>query len=180
MIGVILARLQPIHNGHIALIKTACEQCDKVYLFVGSADKINERNPLPIHLRLQLIKEALEESKLSNKVIVTPLDDLSSEDNNSYEWGFYLYSNIVAKIKNSYFTIYYSDGFEIITKWFPGCILRNFVTLHLMARNAVEGGVSATEVRKLIVDKDITTLATKVPKCVIFNFNTIYNLILLQ
>ena len=35
-IGVILARLQPIHNGHLELIKKAWEENDEVYVFIGS------------------------------------------------------------------------------------------------------------------------------------------------
>ena len=47
-IGVILARLQPIHNGHLALIEKAIQENDETYIFVGSANKFNKRNPLPI------------------------------------------------------------------------------------------------------------------------------------
>ena len=58
--GVILARLQPIHNGHLALIKKAVAENDEVYIFIGRADKFNQRNPLPISLRLQLTEEAID------------------------------------------------------------------------------------------------------------------------
>ena len=59
-IGVILARLQPIHNGHLALIEKACKENEVVYVFIGSADKFNQRNPLPISLRRQLAEEAIK------------------------------------------------------------------------------------------------------------------------
>ena len=49
-IGVVLARLQPIHNGHLALIEKAYNENDEVYVFIGSADKFNQRNPLPLVL----------------------------------------------------------------------------------------------------------------------------------
>lgn len=68
--------------------------------------------------------------------------------------GFYLYSKVVTEIQQSNFTIYYSDGFEIITSWFPGFILRNNVSLNLLARNATEEGISATMVRDMIVRND--------------------------
>ena len=45
--GVILARFQPVHNGHLALIKKAVKENDKVVLLVGSSDKFNIRNPIP-------------------------------------------------------------------------------------------------------------------------------------
>lgn len=76
MVGVIVARLQPIHNGHIALITKAASECERVIVLVGSADKLNKRNPLPIDFRLRLAKFALV--NLYN-VEVYPLDDLSDE-----------------------------------------------------------------------------------------------------
>jgi len=175
--GIILARFQPIHNGHLALIDKAIMENDEVYIFIGSADKFNKRNPLPISLRLQLVEESLKEKydecDLKN-VHVVPLDDLTDESDNSHEWGFYLYSKIVSTCKNPYFTIYYSDGFEIITTWFPSFILRNNVNLCLLARNATESGISATEVRQLI-EEDDSNLESVVPNCVYENRETIKN-----
>lgn len=45
--GVILARFQPIYNGHVALI--------------GSADKLNVRNPIPIDFRIELEEFSLKD-----------------------------------------------------------------------------------------------------------------------
>lgn len=186
--GVILARLQPIHKGHLALIEKAIQENDEVYVFIGSADKFNQRNPLPISLRLQLTNEAIKEAfppKIHqmcddetelvggyNKVKVIPLDDLTDESDNSHDWGFYLYSKIVTECKNPCFTIYYSDGFEIITTWFPSFILRNNVSLCLLARNATVSGISATKVRQMI-EEDSQDLDIYVPKCVVDNRETI-------
>lgn len=148
--GVILARFQPIHNGHIELIKKACNQHDTVLILVGSADKLNERNPIPIDFRLQMITESLKEHNLLQQCRVIPLDDLSSESDNSYEWGFYLYAKITDILKDSLFTMYYSDGFEIITRWFPPVIMRYYVSLSLLSRGSIASGVSATLVREYI------------------------------
>lgn len=82
-------------------------------------------------------------------------DNSNNRDNckhRSHDWGFYLYSFIVSQTHEPNFTIYYSDGFEIITSWFPGFLLRNNVSLSLLARNACEDGISATEVRELILN----------------------------
>ena len=162
-VGVILARLQPIHNGHIALIEKASCENDEVIVLLGSADKLNERNPIPFPIRFKMACDAL--SHLNN-VSVHGLDDLSTEADNSHEWGFYLYSKIVTIIQQSNFTIYYSDGFEIITSWFPGFILRNNVSLSLLARGSVEKGISATSVRELIINENWEELEKVVPKCV--------------
>lgn len=78
---------------------------------------------------------------------------------NSQDWGFYLYANIVSIIKESHFNIYYSDG--IITTWFPKFMLKGYISMTLMAREQVEEGISATVVR------DALSLSLEGPKCVI-------------
>ena len=177
-VGVILARLQPIHNGHLALIKKASEENDEVHVFIGSADKFNERNPIPINMRHDMAMAAVVAAGLKN-VSLHWLDDLSNEGDNSHEWGFYLYSKIVTEIQQSNFTIYYSDGFEIITSWFPSFILRNNISLSLLARNAVESGVSATKVREFIMADD-PRLIDVVPISVYENRESIKQLITLS
>lgn len=163
--GVILARFQPVHNGHIALIKKACAENTKVLLLVGSAGVLNKRNPIPLNLRVELLEAALEEAGIRDRCIISPLQDLTNESDNSKDWGFYLYANIVSIIKEAAFNIYYSDGYEIITTWFPKFILRDYISMTLMARTQVEDGVSATTVREAIVnDKDLSNL---VPECVV-------------
>ena len=177
--GIILARLQPIHNGHLELIKKAIEENDEVYVLIGSADKFNQRNPLPIHLRQQLAEEAILDNlcelarETDTQVSVHPLDDLTDESDNSHDWGFYLYSKIVTLTNNPCFTIYYSDGFEIITTWFPSFILRNNVSLCLLARGATAAGISATKVRELILSENDEELKKWVPTCVYENRKTI-------
>jgi nicotinamide-nucleotide adenylyltransferase len=177
-IGVILARLQPIHNGHLALIQKASEENDEVHVFIGSADKFNERNPIPINMRHDMAMAAIVERGIKN-VSIHWLDDLDDEKNNSHDWGFYLYSKVVSEIQQSNFTIYYSDGFEIITSWFPGFILRNNVSLSLLARGAVEDGVSATQVREFIMNDD-NRLKQVVPTSVYENKESIKQLITLS
>lgn len=180
-VGVILARLQPVHKGHLALIEKSIKENDETYIFVGSADKFNERNPIPIGLRIQLLRGAIEESfpdfqwrpvynlygDGERTITIVPLDDLTDESQNDHEWGFYLYSNIVSASGSANFTMYYSDGFEIITSWFPGFILRNNVSLNLIARNTMEEGICATAVRNAIENDDVELLKKYVTKNVL-------------
>ena len=154
--GVILARFQPIHNGHLALIKKACSENDKVLLLVGSADKVNKRNPIPIKVRIKLLETALEDEGLLSRCIIHPLNDLTDESDNSQDWGFYLYANIVSIIKESHFNI---------TTWFPKFMLKGYISMTLMAREQVEEGISATVVRDAL--RSNLSLEGLVPKCVI-------------
>lgn len=167
--GVILARFQPIHNGHLQLIHKAVAENDQVLVIIGSIDKLNTRNPIPWTIRKEMVEEAIADTFLvqghREKITVVELPDLSDESDNSHDWGFYLYSFIVSQTKEPNFTIYYSDGFEIITSWFPGFLLRNNVSLSLLARNTCEEGVSATEVREMILT-DKGALKDCVPECV--------------
>lgn len=172
-IGVILARFQPIHNGHIHLIKQACKENEEVIIFIGSANKLSARNPIPVELREKYVLEALKEHELEKQCTVKILDDLGEETDNGLEWGFYLYANIVKFAGQSNFTMYYSDGFEIITTWFPGYILRHHVSLSLLARGGVESGVSATLVRKYIQDEDVLKVKDSVPQVIYENRSTI-------
>lgn len=178
-VGVILARMQPVHLGHLALIEKAMRENDEVYIFIGSADKFNARNPLPIHLRMSLTENAIQEmvKERFNLVYppykIVPLDDLTDESDNSHDWGFYLYSKIVTETQSSNFTIYYSDGYEIITTWFPGFILRNNVSLSLLARGGTVDGISATKIRNAILFNEEETLLKYVPTVVYENRATI-------
>ena len=167
-VGVIIARLQPIHKGHLELVRQALNENDEVLILVGSADKLNKRNPIPIAMRLDLAKRAIAEEFGDNadKVKIMPLNDLTDETDNSHDWGFYLYSKIVSETYNPNFTIYYSDGFEIITTWFPSFLLRNNVSLALLARNATVEGISATKIREYILEENEEELKKYVPNCV--------------
>lgn len=186
-IGVILARFQPIHNGHIELIKKACDENDSVLILIGSADKLNARNPIPIDIRISLVKQAILEmgDNYHTKCSVVAFDDLTSETDNSIEWGFYLYANVVKNINQHNFTMYYSDGFEIITSWFTGSILRNHVSLSLLARGNTCEGLSATQVRQKILlyhetSMDFEGLKKYVPNVIIDNIKMIYTFLKLQ
>ena len=87
-VGVIIARLQPIHKGHLELVRQALVENDKVLILVGSADKLNKRNPIPIAMRLELAKKAIAEEfgDDANKVEIKPLNDLTDESDNSHDW----------------------------------------------------------------------------------------------
>ena len=57
--GVILARFQPIHNGHLQLIKKACDENEQVLVIIGSIDKLSKRNPIPWTIRKQLVVKTI-------------------------------------------------------------------------------------------------------------------------
>ena len=156
MTGVILFRAQPFHNGHLNMVSKAFEDCrasdSELYIFVGSADKQGTvRNPMPIDFRLMLIKGALHEAFSSEDlkhIHIIPLEDLTDEADNSYNWGRYLFVKMFNHTKDTDMTIYYSDNPQIMLNWFDAddrwCLRFKFLDRY--------EGISATLVRSLIND----------------------------
>lgn len=154
MTGVILFRAQPFHLGHLNMVKKAYEDCKStnsdLYIFVGSADKSGTiRNPLPIDFRLMLIEGSLHEVFSTQDLMhihIVPLNDLSDEADNSYNWGRYLFLKMLNHTKDVDMTIYYSDKPEIMLSWFDKedrwCLRFKFLDRYK--------GISATQVRNLI------------------------------
>jgi nicotinamide-nucleotide adenylyltransferase len=155
MTGVILFRAQPFHNGHLAQIKRALvEAMDygfKLYIFVGSADKSGtKRNPIPIDVRLDLIKNSLEgelAARALRYIEVVPLDDFSDEANNTPSWGAYFYRAMCKHTDDTDFIFYYSDKPEIALSWF-GDNEREHIYFKFLPR--VEDDISATHIRALL------------------------------
>ena len=177
MVGVILFRAQPFHNGHLYMIKRAYEDCKQnqsdLYVFVGSADKCGTaRNPLPIDFRMMLIEGSLREEFNSEElkhIHIFPLDDLTDEADNSYNWGRYLFIKMFNKTKDSDMTIYYSDRPEIMLGWFDADD-RWLLRFKFLDRYE---GISATEVRNLMLGGTGRLINTVVPNFVAMHLQEI-------
>ena len=154
MTGIILFRAQPFHNGHLAQIRRALYDANNltnIYIFVGSADKSGtKRNPIPIDVRLDLVKNSLKEALNPihlNNIHVVPLNDLSDEANNTHSWGEYLYYNMCEYTGDTDFIFYYSDKPEIALSWF-GDNEREHIFFKFLPR---VNNVNATKVRELLI-----------------------------
>ena len=154
MTGIILFRAQPFHNGHLAQIRRALYDANNltnIYIFVGSADKSGtKRNPIPIDVRLDLVKNSLKEALNPihlNNIHVVPLNDLSDEANNTHSWGEYLYNKMCEYTGDTDFIFYYSDKPEIALSWF-GDNEREHIFFKFLPR---VNNVNATEVRELLI-----------------------------
>lgn len=183
MTGIILFRAQPFHNGHLAQIRRAL--CDannltNIYIFVGSADKSGtKRNPIPIDVRLDLVKYSLEEAfnsiQLKN-IHVVPLNDLSDEANNTHSWGEYLYKNMCELTGDTDFIFYYSDKPEIALSWFDSTTISH-IYFRFLPR--VEN-ISATSVRISLArldNLDRMALETDLPPYVYSQIDRLHNYI---
>ena len=154
MTGVIIFRAQPLHNGHMNTIKKAYEDCkttnSQLYIFVGSADKVGTlRNPLPIDYRLMLLEGSLHElypSEDLKNIHIIPLEDMTDESDNSYNWGRYLFVKMLGYTKDADMTIYYSDRPDIMLNWFDA---KDRWLLRFKFLDRFEN-ISATLVRRLL------------------------------
>ena len=175
MTGVILFRAQPFHNGHLNMINKAFDDCvvgcdSDLYVFVGSADKSGtKRNPLPINVRLDLIKGSLHEhfsTESLKRIHVIPLDDLTDESDNSYNWGRYLFIKMFNETHDSDMTIYYSDDPRIMLGWFDA---EDRWLLRFKFLDRYEG-ISATKVRNAFLEDDKKEVERLVPNYVFINY----------
>lgn len=57
MRGLVVGRFQPLHNGHVQLVKLAQEQCGNVVIAVGSTNaKPSARNPFTFEERREMLQ----------------------------------------------------------------------------------------------------------------------------
>lgn len=157
--AVLLTRAQPFTAAHEGLLKVMLSEHKNVCIVIGSADKSGtERNPFDIKLRLAFVKAVLEErliEKERERVVLFPLKDWEDENNKITlkEWGSYLYYNIVSRIKTKEIVFYYSDGEETLQEWFNSEV-KQHVTYRLFDRTKEFDGISATKLRKAMIEGD--------------------------
>jgi len=58
--AVLIGRFQPLHNGHMALLRAALERAEQIVVVLGSAWQApNPKNPFSWQERAQMLREAL-------------------------------------------------------------------------------------------------------------------------
>lgn len=169
-VGVFLSRMQPIHNAHLWMIENVLKENDEVLIIIGSANKAGiQRNPFNIELRKQLLIAALKErfgKDYKEKIKVIELPDWSSEENNNdTEWGRLIYYTVVGNIGVKEFSYYCSENSEMIKGWFEDSI-KERINFRFFSRNNEFNGLSATKIRKAILEENVQFIKDYCPKCV--------------
>lgn len=89
--GIILGRFQHIHIGHDRLINIGLSLCDKLLIFIGSAQESGTiRNPYDYNYRVSLINEIYKDEIDSGRIILYPLEDMTNENDLTPKWGRYV------------------------------------------------------------------------------------------
>ena len=152
--GVFLARMQPVHNAHLFVVNKALEECDKVLIVLGSENKVDMlRNPYDITLREQMLRECFNDEQ-NGKITIITLPDWSMESDidSAKIWGRYFYYNVVSRIGQKRFLLYYSDDVAILDSWFNDTEVRQYITYRNFERSNIFEGLSATKIRQAFID----------------------------
>lgn len=153
-IGVFIARFQPLHKAHMYVIEKALQECDKVVIMLGSSNKENmPRNPFNFRLRKELLSESLSNTHDMTKIQIYQFPDWSEENlvTDDAVWGHYLYYNIVSRINQKYFTLYYSDDPQIVKNWFDDEV-KKYISFCFLDRKKVFEGLSSTKIRQALLN----------------------------
>lgn len=171
--GVFLARMQPVHNAHLFMVNKALEENDKVLIVLGSENKVDMlRNPYDIQLREQMLRECFDEEQ-NKKISITTLPDWSMESDidNAEIWGRYFYYNVVSRIGQKRFSLYYSDDPAILDSWFKNTEIYQYITYRNFERSSIFEGLSATNIRQAFIDDNREYIRKFCPKSVVNRFS---------
>lgn len=77
--GILIGRMQPVHNGHIQVIKKTLEEVDEIIIGIGSAQLSHElKNPFTAGERVMMLTQALAENNINpSKYYVIPMEDIN-------------------------------------------------------------------------------------------------------
>ncbi len=148
--GILIGRMQPVHNGHMQVIEQILEEVDEVIIGIGSVQMSHElKDPFTAGERIVMMSQALAERDIDpSRYYIIPMQDI----NFNAVWVAYI------KMLTPPFSIVYS-GNPLVKQLFAeeGYEVRQpplFDRLHL----------SGTEVRRRILNgenwKDLVPNAT--------------------
>lgn len=161
-IALYLGRFQPMHKGHLEVIKRILKRHDELIIVIGSAQaKREHQNPLSAKERKDLVKKVLEghnDVGTEKKISVKELKDTSSnqrwiKDLEKFSFDVIYTSNPLVEILSLKSSLKKNKDYEIIN------------TKKLLGLSP-KSKVSATQVRKLI-SQEKKLWKRKVPKEVI-------------
>jgi len=78
--GVVVGRFQPLHYGHIFLLKHAHRASKRLTIILGSANKKNKNNPFTVEEREWMLNKAIKREGLKKIDRIIPIND-NPDDN---------------------------------------------------------------------------------------------------
>ena len=116
MDGLLIGRFQPFHLGHLAAVKFALTQVEKLYIGIGSSNRFNEkRNPFTPEERKEMIELSVDKNDLQRcKIYFVP------DVNDHAKWTYHV-DSIIPKydvvFSNDDFThdLYNKRGIKVVS-----------------------------------------------------------------
>lgn len=153
-VGLLCGRFQPVHKGHIALIREALNHCDHLIIAIGSAQESGtKRNPFDYETRKELLHRSMW--GLGARVTMIPVNDreIISEDSS---WGKYLIKEVFEQT-GVVPTINFSGTEGVRSHWFDE------VEIEQMELDRNITPISATALREAILNDDYDAFAQMAP-----------------
>ena len=167
-VGLFIGRFQPFHRGHESIVRQMLDECDKVVIAIGSAQESNTKvNPFRYDYRRFMIQKIFPEY-FKRIIIVGVTDRAKPADDES--WGEYLLNTIYQNTSITPDAIY--QGAENKhSHWFDS------FDIHIVNINRELLKVSATEIRKAILDNDFDCFKTFMPEALHSEFENLRNIL---
>lgn len=77
--GLLIGRMQPVHKGHIEIIKKTLESVDEIIIGVGSAQLSHTiKDPFTAGERIMMLNQSLVEAEIDNgRFYIIPMEDIN-------------------------------------------------------------------------------------------------------
>src|SRR5579872_456449 len=156
MNGLLIGRFQPFHIGHLAAVKFALSNVEKLWIGIGSSNKSNEkRNPFTADERKEMILSSLD-PETRNRVEIYYVPDTGDHE----KWTYH-----VDSIVPPYDVVFSNDEFTLTLYKKRG---KNIFELPLLRRDTISG----TNIREMIAtDKDWQDLVPEGTKQVLLKID---------
>ncbi|MBW2971855.1 nicotinamide-nucleotide adenylyltransferase [Candidatus Woesearchaeota archaeon] len=70
---LILGRFQPLHNGHMKVIREAFDKDEEIVIAIGSAGRVDEKeNPFSGEERAEMIRKVLDLNGIPARIVLVP------------------------------------------------------------------------------------------------------------
>lgn len=146
-LGLVLGRFQTMHNGHRQIIDISRQLCKKTLILIGSAGEQGTlRNPFKLETRKKVISKIYN----SDDVIIDGLNDLTNENDISFEWGRYILDSVEKMYGITPDLMVYGKD-ESRKGWFSEEDSKKFSEI-IIARDKLQ--ISATTLREYLVQDD--------------------------
>lgn len=158
-LGLVIGRFQPLHNGHVEMIRRALELCEKVVIYVGSAQAAGTKdNPFSYCVREGMIEKVFETDYITKRLLVRPLYDIGAGNNDI--WGRYILGLFEEEFHQQ--PDLYLSGCELSrSSWFNSDIAPKMDELRI-SRNGIK--TSGTQCRQLLKENKKEVFFEFVPK----------------